>query len=111
MPKSTSKLKKEIDNVISNNIPVIFYANKNDLYKIFSIFKSENKEIYFSLSKELTKKFEGTIRGKISDVDISEIKSCSLKGEFVLILLKPAKDKDLNIEKIKKRIQELMKNH
>ena len=108
LPKSTSKLKKEIDNVISNNIPVIFYANKNDLYKIFSIFKSENKEIYFSLSKELTKKFEGTIRGKISEVDISEIKSFSSKGEFVLILLKAAKDKDLNIEKIKKRIKELM---
>ena len=40
--------------------------------------------------------------------DISEIKSFSSKGEFVLILLKVAKDKDLNIEKIKKRIKELM---
>ena len=46
--------------------------------------------------------------GKISEVDISEIKSFSSKGEFVLILLKVAKDKDLNIEKIKKRIKELM---
>ena len=42
-------------------------------------------------------------------MDISEIKSFSSKGEFVLILLKAAKDKDLNIEKIKKRIKELMK--
>ena len=69
--------------------------------KIFCIIKSENKEIYFSLSKELTKKFEGTIRGKNIRCDISEIKSFSSKGEFVLILLKAAKDKELNIEKIK----------
>ena len=107
LPKSVGKLKKEIDNVLGINIPVIFYANKNDINKIFTIYKFDNKEIYFSLSKELTKKFERTIRGKITDIDISKIKSFISKGEFVLILYKPNKNRDLNIEKIKERIKEL----
>ena len=107
LPKSVGKLKKEIDNVLGINIPVIFYANKNDINKIFTVYKFDNKEIYFSLSKELTKKFERTIRGKITDIDISKIKSFISKGEFVLILFKPNKDRDLNIDKIKKRIKEL----
>ena len=96
-----------IDNILCINIPVIFYVNKNDINKIFTIYKFDNKEIYFSLSKELTKKFEKTIRGKITDIDTSKIKSFISKGEFVLILFKPNKDRDLNIEKIKKRIKEL----
>ena len=107
LPKSVSKLKNEIDNILCINIPVIFYANKNDINKIFSVYQFDTQEIYFSLSKELTKKFEKTIRGKITDIDISKIKSFISKGEFVLILYKPNKDKDLNIEKIKKRIKEL----
>tara|TARA_B100001248_G_scaffold59056_1_gene40191 strand:+ start:13421 stop:14248 length:828 start_codon:yes stop_codon:yes gene_type:complete len=107
LPKSVGKLKKVIDNILCINIPVIFYANKNDINKIFTVYKFDNKEIYFSLSKELTKKFERTIRGKITDIDISKIKSFISKGEFVLILYKPNKDKDLNIEKIKERIKEL----
>ena len=107
LPKSVSKLKNEIDNILCINIPVIFYANKNDINKIFSVYQFDTQEIYFSLSKELTKKFEKTIRGKITDIDISKIKSFVSKGEFVLILYKPNKDKDLNIEKIKKRIKEL----
>ena len=107
LPKSVGKLKKEIDNVLGINIPVIFYANKNDINKIFTVYKFDNKEIYFSLSKELTKKFERTIRGKITDIDISKIKSFISKGEFVLILFKPNKDRELNIEKIKNRIKEL----
>ncbi|NSW73263.1 16S rRNA (cytidine(1402)-2'-O)-methyltransferase [bacterium] len=107
LPKSVSRLKNEIDNILCINIPVIFYVNKNDINKIFSIYQFDTQEIYFSLSKELTKKFEKTIRGKITDIDISKIKSFISKGEFVLILYKPNKDKDLNIEKIKKRIKEL----
>ena len=107
LPKSVSRLKNEIDNILCINIPVIFYANKNDINKIFSVYQFDAQEIYFSLSKELTKKFEKTIRGKITDIDISKIKSFISKGEFVLILYKPNKDKDLNIEKIKKRIKEL----
>ena len=107
LSKSVGKLRKEIDNVLCINIPVIFYVNKNDINKIFTIYKFDNKEIYFSLSKELTKKFEKTIRGKITDIDISKIKSFISKGEFVLILYKPNKNRDLNIEKIKKRIKEL----
>ena len=107
LPKSVGKLRKEIDNILCINIPVIFYVNKNDINKIFTIYKFDNKEIYFSLSKELTKKFEKTIRGKITDIDISKIKSFISKGEFVLILYKPNKNRDLNIEKIKKRIKEL----
>ncbi len=56
--------------------PFRIYKTLKDIHEIFG-----NKEI--SLSRELTKKFEQIIRGKIKSIINQSLKT---KGEFVIII-------------------------
>lgn len=78
--KGRQKLLNELKNV---KIPIIIFESPFRIYKtlkeIYEIFG--NKEV--SLSRELTKKFEQTIRGKVKSILNQDIK---IKGEFVIII-------------------------
>lgn len=80
LKKGRQSLLKELSKIL---MPIIIYESPYRIYKtlneVFEIFG--NKEV--SLSRELTKKFEQTIRGSIKSLLKIEIKT---KGEFVIII-------------------------
>ena len=107
LPKSSDKIKKEIDKIISHNHPVIFYTSKTDLKKIFELYKDTYEKILFSLSKELTKKYDKTIRGTLNNDNSKILNSFYNKGEFVLILHKAENSSSFSELEIKKRVKNL----
>ena len=72
-----------LDELKDIKMPIVVFESKykmsktlNDLLKVFG-----NKEV--SISRELTKKFEETVRGRLKDIVKQQLK---LKGEFVIII-------------------------
>mgnify|MGYP002623382098 CR=1 FL=1 len=72
-----------LDELKEIKMPIVIFESKykmsktlNDLLKVFG-----NKEV--SISRELTKKFEETLRGRLKDIVKQQLK---LKGEFVIII-------------------------
>ena len=54
--------------------------------KVYNILKDYPKNIFYSLSKEITKKNEKTLRGKINDLSEKKLFNFIEKGELILIL-------------------------
>ena len=78
----SSKLKA----LSSENRTMIFYESPYKLYKTLCDFKTHfggDREI--SITKELTKIFEHTSRGKINDL-INDYENKKLKGEFIIVV-------------------------
>ena len=64
-------------------------------------------DIEVSLSKEITKQFEYTIRGKISDI-ILKISTSEIKGEFTLTLLNQEREPE-EFKKVVSLVREVKK--
>ena len=78
-----SKRRKELQNLKSQNTPIVFYESvhrlKDSLKDIFDIFGDRN----ICIARELSKIHEEIIRGKLSEVLKTDIVE---KGEFVLFV-------------------------
>ena len=78
--------KTRLEELSNEKRTMIFYESPYKLYKTLQDFSDSfgpDREI--SISKELTKIFESTIRGRIKDL-ISEFENKKLKGEFVIVV-------------------------
>lgn len=64
---------------------IIFYESPHRVVKLLEEVKEFLGERNVSVSRELTKKFEETIRGSVSDV-LAILKSKEHKGEFVVVI-------------------------
>ena len=78
--------KTRLQELSSEKRTMIFYESPYKLYKtledFYEYFGPERK---ISISKELTKIFEDTQRGKIKEI-IDNYKTKKLKGEFVIVV-------------------------
>ena len=85
LPRKDGKIKKVLKDLININGLIIFYESpfrvKNTLKLICDIF---GKEIPVFIARELTKKFEQKLRGKVGDLLLAIGEEC--KGEFVIII-------------------------
>ena len=86
LPEENKKRKEILDNLVSETATMIFYISlhnlKNDISTLIKVFGEER---YASLSRELTKKYEENIRGKLINI-YDYVCENNLKGEFVLVL-------------------------
>ena len=78
--------KTRLEELSNEKRTMIFYESPYKLYKTLQDFSNSfgtDREI--SISKELTKIFESTTRGRIKDL-MPEYKNKKLKGEFVIVV-------------------------
>lgn len=98
---NTKKNKKEseLKTILNYTMPVIIYESPNRINETLQIISEIDPVRKVSISREMTKLFEETIRGKARDL----IGTFKEKGEFVLVIDKKSDDvldfKDLDIEK------------
>jgi len=84
--KKKSKIIKEITEALSLNKTVIFYESPYRLLRTLGIIRELSTEIKIAIVRELTKKFEEVIRGKIDEVINILNKRDTVKGEIVVVL-------------------------
>lgn len=108
LDSKSSARKKELEELKENKETLIFYESphriKESIEDMFKAFGDRNVVI----ARELTKKFEEYIRGKLSDV-LEDIES--LKGEIVVIVEGNTKEKEeISDNDLLQEIAELKKN-
>ncbi len=85
-PKQKKRMHEYLDDLRDNRETLIFYESPNRIIKTLEamaqVFGSRNA----SLSREITKMYEETIRGTLSDILQELKKKDSLKGEFTLVV-------------------------
>ena len=78
--------KKRLEELSNEKRTIIFYESPYKLYKTLQDFSNSfGSEREISISKELTKIFESTTRGRIKDL-MPEYENKKLKGEFVIVV-------------------------
>jgi 16S rRNA (cytidine1402-2'-O)-methyltransferase len=80
LPKKKGKFEKLIKS-LNNDYTHIFYESPHRIIKVINYLKSLIPEWQISISREISKKFEETIRCKVKD-----IKEKKWKGELVIVL-------------------------
>lgn len=109
LPKKRNDIVKVLEKLKNFEYSMIFYESPKRVEKTMSLFFEIFGNRRFSLSKELTKKNEKTIRGKLSEFK-SIIENESMLGEIVVVL-EGANDKVKEKKEIsnKKELYEILK--
>jgi len=84
LPKSFGRRKK-LAALKGEERTIIFYESPHRLLKTLDDMLAVLGDVRISVSRELTKKFEETRRGKVSDV-LDYFKKKGVKGEFTLVV-------------------------
>ena len=84
-PPQKNKRKKFFQELISSPYPVVFYESPHRIQKTLEELKRLDNKLPIVVGRELTKKFETTYRGTVSQV-IEKMAEGSLKGEFVVVV-------------------------
>lgn len=84
LEKKTEKRKKQLKKFLEKNIPFIFFESPKRILETLEILKQLAPENKIFIGRELTKKFEEIIYGKIEDV-LLQICKRDIKGEIVAI--------------------------
>jgi 16S rRNA (cytidine1402-2'-O)-methyltransferase len=85
LPIKPGKKRKRLEDLRDEPRTLLFYESPHRLLKTMSELLEVFGERRISVSRELTKKFEETVRGEISQVK-TYYNSKTLKGEFVLVV-------------------------
>ena len=97
LEQKASARKKELESLKDFPFTLIFYESphrvKSMLEDLLDIFGDRQ----ISVSREITKLFEETKRGKVGEILASEIKE---KGEFVIVVDKAEEKEEVNIQEI-----------
>jgi 16S rRNA (cytidine1402-2'-O)-methyltransferase len=90
LPRTSGKLKNRLDELKDDPRTMIFFETQFRIIKSLPVMLEVFGDREILIARELTKKFEEKIRGRISEV-ISAIQGRSLKGELVVVV--PGRDK------------------
>lgn len=85
LDRSKKKKKKQLKELIKKEETMIFYESPHRLRLTLEIMLEVFGERNICLCKELTKKFENFIRGKINEV-IVQIDEDEIRGEYVIVV-------------------------
>ncbi len=97
-PKS-SRRRKRLENVKRENTVHVFYESPHRLIAFLKDLKEVFGNIYVSVSKEMTKVFEKTYRGRVEKV-IEEIEKDGIKGEYTIVVNNSKRAKNVNCKSI-----------
>lgn len=113
LPRTEAKSSSILYKLINIQSLLIFFESPHRLLNTLNIIFEIFGDIEISLSKEITKIFEETLRGKISTI-ISELKSReSVKGEYIIIVNNingNSANKNIDQDQIKKIINDELGN-
>lgn len=85
LPSNRKERKERLQKLSSETRTIILYEAPHRLLDTLDDLKEQLGDRRISVSREITKKFEETVRDKISNV-ISIFKERTIKGEFVLVV-------------------------
>jgi 16S rRNA (cytidine1402-2'-O)-methyltransferase len=85
LPKREGRKRKKLEDLKDEKRTMIFYDSPNRVKKTLNDMLEIFSDRRIVLVRELTKKFEETIRGRISEI-IETLEKRELKGEIVLIV-------------------------
>lgn len=85
LPKKPGKKKKLLEGLKSNTATIIIYESPYRVVKTLEAVKSILGDRQVTVCRELTKKFEEIVRGKVGDV-IAKFKDRKVKGEVVVVI-------------------------
>ncbi|MGB9664491.1 MAG: 16S rRNA (cytidine(1402)-2'-O)-methyltransferase [Ignavibacteria bacterium] len=77
--------KTKIEEIVKRKEMTVFFESPYRIEKLINELNELCPEREIALCRELTKKFEEVIRGKISDI-LKKLPSLNLKGEFVVVV-------------------------
>lgn len=86
-PPVKNKRERYFREVISHDMPVVFYESTYRLIKSLEQLSALDNELQIIVGGELTKKFEKIYRGNIVEV-LEELLTSNTRGEFVIIVYK-----------------------
>ena len=100
IPEDTKNRKKLMENLKDETRVMIYYISSHNLKKDLKLLADTfGEDRYASLSRELTKKYEETIRGKLIDICKSE-EEREPRGEYVIVVdgidKRVLRDRDIN---------------
>ena len=90
LPRTTGKLKNRLEELKNDPRTMIFFETQFRILKSLPAMLEIFGDRDILIARELTKKFEEKIRGRISEI-ISALKDRNLKGELVIVV--PGTDK------------------
>lgn len=83
LPRERSKILKIINKFKESESTIIFFESPYRIKRTLEILSSEYPDLEISISNDLTKKFQKTIRGNVSEVS-TQIKDVKIQGEWVV---------------------------
>lgn len=96
LPKSSSKAKKKIEELLSYPISFVIYESPYRIIKTLEIIKDINENITVVIGRELTKKFEEIKKDTVSNILLYYKEHPEkIKGEFALIVCNPSVIKEM----------------
>lgn len=85
LPHKGKDRENELNSTLSNGFTTVIYESPHRIEKLLSELSTIEPEREIFIAKELTKKFERHYRGSAKDI-AEELKSVSLKGEWIVVL-------------------------
>lgn len=83
LPRKHKELREELNKLKNLSCPLIFYEAPHRLLKVLPVLREVLGDRQCAVSRELTKKFEETIRGRLSEIEAHFTKQ-EPRGEFVI---------------------------
>ena len=102
-----SEREKRLSELKDYKETIIFYEAPHKLLRTLEHIKSVFGDREISVSREITKKFEETIRGKISEV-ITKYTDNNPRGEFVLVVSGAEEKEEVYIISVVEHVEQLI---
>jgi 16S rRNA (cytidine1402-2'-O)-methyltransferase len=83
-PPAKKKRKKFFEEVASSKYPVVIYESTHRIMKTLAGLREASENFDLVVCRELTKKFETVVRGRVGEVE-NILKESEIRGEFVVI--------------------------
>ncbi len=109
-PKTNGKINDFVDKINKNEVTSVFFVSPHKITRCLEILSFEFQDRLISISKELTKFNEKTIRGKGSDFKKFASINKNTKGEFVVVVegVSSILKEEVNIKDYSKEVEKLL---
>lgn len=85
LPRTSGRLKRRLDELASEPRTLIFFETPHRIMKSLPVMLESLGDRQIFIGRELTKKFEEKIRGRISEI-LAILEKRTLKGEIVIVV-------------------------
>lgn len=107
LPVKQSQRKKKLLEIVSEKRTLVFYEAPHRILQSLYDMLEVLGERHVTVSRELTKMFEETLRGRLSEI-VKKLENSKIAGEYVIVV-EGAREFSGTIEEALKELKELMK--